>query len=75
MTSNELSSLLQSEMKKRDWVIDDLAKAAGVAFETARRAAQGIGSISLPVTNKLLVAVGQQLTVTPAPAQAQQEVV
>ena len=66
MTSDELSVVLQAELKNRDWVIDDLAEAAGVAFETARRAVQGIGSISLISTNKLLVAVDKRISIEPA---------
>ncbi|SEI68615.1 hypothetical protein SAMN04488058_101340 [Deinococcus reticulitermitis] len=63
MTPEELSTLLQNELQKRGWTVDDLAEKAGVAYETARRATQAIGSISLPVTTKLLVAVDKRLTV------------
>ncbi|UQN05505.1 hypothetical protein [Deinococcus sp. QL22] len=63
MTSEELSVLLQSELKSRNWSVDDLAERAGVAYETARRATQSIGSISLASTNKLLVAVGKRMTI------------
>jgi len=64
MTSEELSVLLQSELKSRNWSVDDLAEGAGVAYETARRATQAIGSISLVSTNKLLVAVGKRMTIS-----------
>lgn len=63
MTPEELAELLQAELKRRDWTVDDLAVRAGVVYETARRATQAIGATSLPVTNKLLVAVGKRLTV------------
>ena len=64
MTSEELAVLLQSELKSRNWSVDDLAERAGVAYETARRATQAIGSISLVSTNKLLVAVGKRMTIS-----------
>lgn len=42
-----------------------LAKEAGVSYESARRAVNALGSIELETTNKLLVAIGKQLTVQP----------
>jgi len=65
MTSQQLSALLEQEISARGWVINDLAKAAGVAYESARRAVRGDYGITLESTNKLLGAVGQSIISTP----------
>lgn len=61
MTNRELSRLLTAELKKRGWKVSDLATAAGMNYETVRRAVHGIGSSSLDNANKLLAAVGHDL--------------
>lgn len=62
MTSLELSSLLREQLDERGWTVLELAKEAKMPYETARRAVRGIGSISLDNTNKLLTAIGCELT-------------
>jgi len=61
MTNGELSRLLKQELKKRAWKVSDLARIAGMNYETVRRAVYGIGSSSLENANKLLAAVGHEL--------------
>lgn len=61
MTPQDLANLLQDELKRRDWSVTDLARAAAMNRETVRRAVHGIGSTSLEVANKLLVQVGKKL--------------
>lgn len=61
MTNRELSQLLMGELKRRSWRVSDLARAAGMNYETARRAVRGIGSSSLESANKLLAALDLKL--------------
>ena len=63
MSNNELAELLQRELKRRCWSIPDLAKHAGMNYETVRRAVKGIGQASLDTANKLLATVGHDLAV------------
>jgi len=63
MEPKTLAKLLQQETKERGWSIEKLAAAAGVSYETARRAKQGIGATKLTTSNKLLKAVGHNINV------------
>lgn len=69
MTPEELSAILQSELQRRGWTVTQLAAAAGLPFETTRRAVKAMGNLSLETTTKLLVAVNRELAaVEVAPA-------
>jgi transcriptional regulator with XRE-family HTH domain len=63
MTPEDLAAVLRAGMEERGWTVQELANAAGVWYETARRATQAIGSTSLESTNKLLVAIGRKLEI------------
>lgn len=63
MTSTQLANELHEGCRELDWTGVELAKEAGVTYETARRALGGIGSPLLSNTTKLLVAVRRELVV------------
>lgn len=63
MTPKELAEELHQGRKELGWNGVELAKNAGVTYETARRALGGIGSPLLSNTTKLLVAVRRELVV------------
>jgi DNA-binding phage protein len=61
MTPEMLSETLRSGMALKHLNTQELARKAGVAYETARRAIQGSGGMSLSSTTKLLVAIDREL--------------
>jgi predicted transcriptional regulator len=63
MTSKELADELHQGCKELGWTGVELARAAGVTYETARRALGALGSPLLSNTTKLLVAVRRELVV------------
>lgn len=63
MTSQELAQELHDGCKELGWTGVDLAREAGVTYETARRALGALGSPLLSNTTKLLVAVRRELVV------------
>lgn len=65
MTTDELATILNTELKERGWTVSKLAAEAGLSFETARRAVRGIGDPGLRVTTSLLVAVDRELSPEP----------
>ena len=64
MNREDLAGVLRDALVLKGWSIADLAKNAGVSYESARRALKGIGSIELETVTKLLVAVGRQLEIS-----------
>lgn len=62
MTPRQLADVLAEEMEKRGWNVSQLAREAGLPFETTRRAVRAMGNVSLETTTRLLVAVGRELT-------------
>lgn len=53
---------MEEEMRKRGWNVTQLAAAAGLPFETTRRAVRAMGNLSLETTTRLLVAIDRELT-------------
>jgi predicted transcriptional regulator len=65
MSSQELAERLQQEIQKRGWNPSDLARAAGVPYESARRALIGDLDLRLSSTTKLVVACGLTIALEP----------
>ena len=65
MKKETLAEVLQKELGLRGWSLMRLAEEAGVSYETARRAKNGIGSITIDTATKILVAVDLDLTARP----------
>lgn len=63
MTTKEMSEVFREELRKRDWSVSDLARAADMNYETVRRAVKKIGFASLENANKLLACFGRDLVV------------
>lgn len=70
-TPEELASLLDAELKQRNWSIKDLAREAGVTFEVVRRVVRGQSAPSWPTVNKILLPIGKKLTLLDLPVTAE----
>lgn len=62
MTRDEFAALLNQGMTERNWSIQQLAEASGLAYETVRSAIRGQTSPSMETANKILASVGRRLT-------------